>query len=170
MCLCKHGFAGEKVQLQCTGSVWRPSGSVESQASQGQNARQPLHISSCPQQGLWIHPQGAVVARAGLGLVHEVGGAFAIQVLHLQQDRCYLPVPQGHQSQTVFHWRQVCTYQRTDWEMDMNVGRKGRQGGSCNLSGKGKLFHAHGKTWFGKAVRPTGSCRRKDNLKGAGCL
>ena len=67
-----------------------------------------------------------------------------------------------------FHWRQVCTYQRTDWEMDMNVGRKGRQGGSCNLSGK--LFHAHGKTLFGKAVRPTGSCRRKDYSKGAGCL
>ena len=34
----------------------------------------------------------------------------------------------------------------SDWEMDTNVGRKGRQGGSCNLSGKGKLFHAHGKT------------------------
>ncbi|EFB30635.1 hypothetical protein HMPREF0971_03063 [Segatella oris F0302] len=134
-----------------------------------------------------------MVARAGLELAHEIGGAFGIQVLYLQQDRCYLPVPQGqhppasqarrekggkfrlkHKDTNPKPFsiddRSALTNGQTgsDWEMDMNVGRKGRQGGSCNLSGK--LFHAHGKTLFGKAGRSTGSCRRKDYSKGAGCL
>ena len=47
-----------------------------------------------------------------------------------------------------------------DWEIDTIVGKDGK-GGNCNLSGKEKPFHAHGKTRFGKAGRPTGACRRK---------
>ena len=30
-----------------------------------------------------------------LGLAHEAGGSFGIQILHLQLDSCHLPVPQG---------------------------------------------------------------------------
>ena len=114
---------------------------------------------------------------------------FGIQVLHLQLDSCHLSIPQGQHPpasqvrrekgekfrlkhkdanpQTCSHWRQACICQRTDcgWLGDGHDRGKGRQGGNCNLSGKGKLFYAHGKTQFGKAGRPTGACRRKATQK-----